>query len=655
MPVRKLVSGLLLWSTAQICWALAPGAEPPLITMLQGVSAQELADEVARAGGRTTHQLPIIDAVGAQLTREQLDSVLASGKITRYIDDLAVEDQPPTPATDDPGCEVAGAVAVSYLPDGLAWRLYNKRDQSVEISSLELDWPEYLGALSTLTLEGKPLTTAALQTTPQLHVPEHPEKIAAGKNSLLQLHFDNFPTGAPPSQSEFDITVGFTGGCEARLLPAYRENLNDYYYSEFSGAGALHRQGVRGEGVTVAVLDSGLWEHPALANNTHGMPRIPMRYDAISGAEVGEAFDESGHGTHLISALANSGESKRNGAPTGAYQGIAPDARIIPIKAFSKDGQGSLLDIVRGIQWVVDNRERYNIRILNLSFAARPRWPYFLDPINQAVMQAWSAGIVVIAAAGNEGPELMSVGSPGNTPYIITVGAVTDSWTPLDRSDDYIPDFSSRGPTPEAHIKPDIVAPGGHITGLVRPGSSLPLDHPEYLLEDNLLVLTGSSQSAAVVSGLTALLLQLEPDLGPDEVKCKLMSGADPAINRDGLLAYSPFVQGQGQINIIRSVLIGERACGNIGLDLPLDIAMKRHFEGPAIVDERGKITLPQMEQVLSPETANKGPSDTRVWGIKAHIERLDPNVPTPASPALQWELLYQQERQKVEQLSTEE
>ena len=155
------------------------------------------------------------------------------------------------------------------------------------------------------------------------------------------------------------------------------------------------------------------------------------------------------------------------GIATGAFKGVAPDVSLVSVKAFDIAGQGDFLDIVRAIQWVVDNRAKYDIRVLNLSFAARPRWHYWLDPINQAVMRAWASGITVIAAAGNEGPEAMTIGSPGNLPFIITVGAVTDSWTPDNKDDDYIPDFSSRGPTPSAHIKPDLVAPGGHITCLL--------------------------------------------------------------------------------------------------------------------------------------------------------------------------------------------
>ncbi|MFV8818326.1 S8 family peptidase [Haliea sp. E17] len=656
MPLRQPVIALAL--CLYTVTSVAQSTEPELETMLQGESARAMAALVDAHGGQITHVLPIINAVGARLTRGQLDSILATGEVSRHIDDLALNDQPEgSPTLDAPAdCNVSGAVTIHQSGNEITWQLFNKHSSAAELNRLTLTWPAGLGHLKGLELDDRDLLTEAPASKGSADLTfERPATIAAGQEASLHFQLEHLDSGPmPPPQSQFTIRAGFRGGCETSLIPGYPDNLSDYYYSDVSGAGDLHRQGVLGSGVTVAVLDSGLWEQPReLALDSQGEPRIPARFDAIAGQDVEVAFDESGHGTHLVSALANSGKTLQGGRPTGSFRGIAPDARVIPIKAFRENGQGSMLDIVRGIQWAVDNRNRYAIRVLNLSFAARPRWPYFLDPINQAVMQAWRAGIVVIAAAGNEGPELMTIGSPGNTPYIITVGAVTDSWTPTDRADDYIPDFSSRGPTPEAHIKPDIVAPGGHITGLIRPGSGLTLEHPEYLLDPDTFVLTGSSQAAAIVSGLTALLLQLEPELSPDDVKCKLLTGADPAINSDGKLAYSPFEQGQGYANVIRAVLIGERGCGNTGLDIDKDLAMQEHFEGPSIVDSAGNITLPNLNQILSPIPAAKGHSDTRAWGIKAHIEREapDPAAAAAAEPPLDWELLYELERERVEKI----
>ncbi len=653
MPFRLFLLALLLGLAA-----LQPvHAEQPrlLQVMLQGESAQEMAALVQQQGGTVTHYLPIIRAVGARLSREQLDAILASEKVQRHIDDLALEDQPlpvEPEVIKDKSCEVGGAVEIQTQTDGFSWMLFNKRDQPVRLERVQLDWPKDLGRLQSLSLGVEQITLPRDGIVGPAEIEIHkPSDITLNGTQPLRASFSRKVSGQL-LQRDISLQVSFSGGCDEKLIPGYPDNLTDFYYAGVVGAANLHHQGVLGDGITVAVLDSGLWEHPDLTHDTEGRPRIPARYDAMAGKLVDVAFDESGHGTHLTSTIANSAQTLQAGQPSGDYRGIAPDARIIPIKAFNVEGQGSMLDIVRGIQWVVDNRDRYSIRVLNLSFAARPRWPYYMDPIDQAVMQAWADGIVVVAAAGNEGPEPMTVGSPGNTPYIITVGVVTDSWTPDDRSDDYIPDFSSRGPTPEAHIKPDLVAPGGHITGIIRPDSGLTREHPEYSLGNDTFVLTGSSQSAAVVSGLVALLLQIEPDLTPDDVKCKLITGADPAINRDGLLAYSPFVQGHGYVNIARAILLGERGCGNQDMDITSDIDDKKHFEGPAIVNKEGDITLPGLARMLSKEPPEKGTSHSRAWGVKTHIERLPDTYQPPADSPFDWARLYREEKSKVEAIS---
>ena len=125
------------------------------------------------------------------------------------------------------------------------------------------------------------------------------------------------------------------------------------------------------------------------------------------------------------------------------------------------------------MSWVVRNAKTYNIRVLNLSFAAPPRSYYWEDPLNQAVMKAWQAGIVVVASAGNTGPKPMTIGVPGNVPYVITVGAMTDRDTPSKGSDDELASFSSTGPTYEGFVKPEIVAPGGHVMATMKNSSKI--------------------------------------------------------------------------------------------------------------------------------------------------------------------------------------
>ena len=166
-------------------------------------------------------------------------------------------------------------------------------------------------------------------------------------------------------------------------------------------------KGLRVDGVAVAVLDTGLWPWHSLVNNTRGEPRLSIRYDAIRDKEhLGR--DRHGHGTHISSVILSSD------APTPAgYNGIAPDADIVSIKAFDDDGRGSYLNVIRGIDWAVRNKDLYNIRVMNLSFSAEPRSWYWDDPLNQAVMAAWRDGLVVVASAGNRGPDAMTIGVPG--------------------------------------------------------------------------------------------------------------------------------------------------------------------------------------------------------------------------------------------------
>ena len=108
---------------------------------------------------------------------------------------------------------------------------------------------------------------------------------------------------------------------------------------------------------------------------------------------------------------------------TGKVYGIAPNANLVGVKAFDQNGRASYADVIRGIDWIVANKSTYKIRIINMSFSSPPQSYYWEDPLNQAVMRAWKAGIVVVAAAGNTGPNPMTIGVPGNVPYIITVGA----------------------------------------------------------------------------------------------------------------------------------------------------------------------------------------------------------------------------------------
>ncbi len=278
----------------------------------------------------------------------------------------------------------------------------------------------------------------------------------------------------------------------------------------------------------------------------------------------------------------------------GLYQGIAPDAGLVSVKAFDQNGGSTYAAVIQAVGWVVANKTKYNIRVLNASFGAPVGSWYWDDPMNQAVMKAWQAGIVVVVSAGNTGPDAMTIQAPGNVPYVITVGAMTDNYTPLLRTDDYLASFSAAGPTYEAYVKPDLVAPGGHDLSWIQRTTTLGKQFPQYFTDSssNYFKLSGTSQSAAVVSGVAALMLQANPSLTPDDVKCGLMATATPAKAPNGANAYSVFQQGAGLVKAWSAVHEGHTGCANNGLDIAADLAGTRHFGGPASQDANGNYYL---------------------------------------------------------------
>ncbi len=181
---------------------------------------------------------------------------------------------------------------------------------------------------------------------------------------------------------------------------------------------------------------------------------------------------------------------------------MAPEANIIAIKILDKDGKGNSADALLGMQWIYDNAEKYNIRIVNLSIGTDDTGSE--DPLVKGVEALWEKGIVMTIAAGNNGPRFGSVTSPGISRKVITVGSYDDN-EPKSYLADSLLHFSGRGPTSECIIKPDVVAPGDSVTSCYN---------------NSLYVqLSGTSMSTPIVSGAIALLLEKKPNLSPDEIK----------------------------------------------------------------------------------------------------------------------------------------
>jgi serine protease AprX len=355
-------------------------------------------------------------------------------------------------------------------------------------------------------------------------------------------------------------TAGKPGGNDGGGSTHGSDRTTDY--PAVTEATRLHQQGIAGWGVGIAVLDSGSMSHASLNKDVKGNWRFFAQYDAINDEvlawadrrrrKVGVGIvsdDVIGHGTHVQSV----GVSSAMGAD-GSYNGIAPYASLVSVKAFDASGRGTYADVIRGIDWIVSNGAAFNVRVLNLSLSAAPRSHYWDDPLNRAVMRAWQSGIVVVASAGNTGPNPMTIGVPGNNPYIITVGAMSENYTPSDPSEDVLASFSSAGPTVEGFVKPEVVALGGHIVGLMSNNSTIATEHPEFHDGGAYFTMSGTSQSAAVVSGVAALVLEAEPALTPDMVKCKSMSSARPAVDGSGNLADSVYQQGAGMVNAYDAV-----------------------------------------------------------------------------------------------------
>ncbi|HET7578095.1 MAG TPA: S8 family peptidase [Bacillales bacterium] len=298
----------------------------------------------------------------------------------------------------------------------------------------------------------------------------------------------------------------------------------------------LNKAGIDGKNINIAIVDTGVYPHPDLTRSTN---RIVAFKDFVNHKK--KPYDDNGHGTHCA------GDAAGNGfASDGKYCGPAPGAGIVGVKVLNQMGSGSLSTIVAGIQWCIDHQSKYHIDVISMSLGAEADPSNCDDPLVQIVEKAWEKGFVVCVAAGNSGPDKKTVGTPGISPKVITVGAIDDKNT-ADRSDDEIASFSSRGPACGDVPKPDLLAPGVNIVSLRAPGSFLDKTQKSSRVGQNYLSLSGTSMATPICAGVTALVLQAHPDYSPDQVKQHLMKGADDK----GLPRYA---EGAGYINAKKSV-----------------------------------------------------------------------------------------------------
>ena len=257
-----------------------------------------------------------------------------------------------------------------------------------------------------------------------------------------------------------------------------------------------------GKDVTIAYIDTGISSHLDFCLKRN---RIIKFVDLVNGKK--RNYDDNGHGTFV------SGVGSGNGITSGGkYSGIAPLSNIVSIKALNQNGEANAVTILDAMQWIYDNVKKYNIKVVCMSFGSEPLGNN--DPIMKGAEVLWNKGITMVAAAGNSGPEFETIKSPGISPKIITVGGLNDN---RDDNGNYekekfsIASFSSRGPALRRY-KPDLVAPSINITSC------------SFQPEKIYTVMNGTSVATPMIAGLSALLLERDQNLTPEQVKFKLMS-----------------------------------------------------------------------------------------------------------------------------------
>lgn len=324
------------------------------------------------------------------------------------------------------------------------------------------------------------------------------------------------------------------------------EPLPENYFLDTLGVRQVWSNGLQGEGIAVAVIDSGVFMDRDFSIGSKRKGTRILWQESFS-ANSFKTDDATGHGTHVAGIIGGHG-----GASDGIYSGVAPSVNLINLKVSDENGVAYESDVVAAMQWIYDNKDQYIIRVVNLSLNSTVESSYHHSPMDAAAEILWFNGVVVVAAAGNKGPGggfNTSNAAPANDPFIITVGA-TDEMGTSNLSDDIFAPFSAFGVTDNGYFKPEIVAPGKDIVSVLSASSNWNQDYPErIIMNGEYFRLSGTSMAAPMVSGAVALLLQDEPDLTPDQVKYRLLNASNSVLGEvdfdgDGLSepSYLPYL-----------------------------------------------------------------------------------------------------------------
>jgi serine protease AprX len=311
---------------------------------------------------------------------------------------------------------------------------------------------------------------------------------------------------------------------------------------QMDGAHAYWNAGYTGQGVGVALIDSGV--APVNGLTTPGKVVYGPDYSSEARDSALRNLDTFGHGTHMAGIIAglDDGVTSVSSSDSSDFMGMAPNAQIVSLKVANALGQTSVGQVLMAIDWVVrhQNANGMNIGVLNLSYGTDSDDSYVMDPLAYAAEQAWLSGIVVVVAAGNEGNNSDGLTDPAIDPYVIAVGAA-DTENTMSVSNDQPASFTSEG---DGTRNPDLAAPGTHIVSLRDPNSFIDDTFGATATVDGRFFLgSGTSQAAAIVSGAAALLLSQRPWLTPDQVKALLVDNTNSMNGPDDLI-------GSGELNL---------------------------------------------------------------------------------------------------------
>jgi serine protease AprX len=389
-----------------------------------------------------------------------------------------------------------------------------------------------------------------------IDVPNGLLKTLAANPSVLRVHYDR-----PARKHDYRTVMSVGSRAVARAL------------------------GYTGAGVGIAIIDSGIasWHDDLTTFRAGVYPYGNQRVSAFVDFVNGQAspYDDDGHGSHVAGIIAGNGFDSN-----GQEAGVAPEADLVVLKALDANGVGTISNVIQALDWVLANRQHYNIRVVNLSVGAAINESYWTDPLTLAAKRVADTGVVVVAAAGNAGKNALGqrqyggIDAPANAPWVVTVGASSTMGT-ITRDDDTMASFSSHGPTYlDWAAKPDLVAPGVGTVSLAAPGSTFYATKTGQLLEGSFptlelpyLSLSGTSMAAPVVSGTVALMLQANPHLTPNAVKAILQYTAQ---SYDG---YDALTQGAGFLNAVGAVRLARfYATAQPGAPMPTSAMWSKHI-----------------------------------------------------------------------------